>query len=116
MVVAHHKSIYQDAGGKGILDLTDNDPKVIEKHLIDFEIWSKDALEILKHFGFETKAISVQEAKDNFCEVVDYCESKNYGYSEWKGVLMAADHLASALYKDVENVSGRLFIKPAHLS
>lgn len=112
MVVAHHKSIYKDAGGKGILDLTDNDPQVLEKHLKDFEIWSKDALEILKHFGFETKAISIQEAKDSFCEVVDYCESKSYGYSKWKGVLIAADHLASALYKDVENVSDRLFIKP----
>lgn len=112
MVVAHHKSIYQDVGGKGILDLTDNDPNVIEKHLIDFETWSKDALEILKHFGFDTKAISIQEAKDNFYEVVDYCESKSYGYSEWKGVLIAADHIASALYKDVENVSSRLFIKP----
>ena len=112
MVVAHHKSIYKDAGGKGILDLTDNDPNIIEKHLIDFETWSKDALEILKHFGFDTKPISIQEAKDNFCEMIDYCESKSYGYSEWKGVLIAADHLASALYKDVENVSGRLFIKP----
>lgn len=112
MVVAHHKSIYQDAGGKGILDLIDNDPKVIEKHLIDFETWSKDALEILNHFGFDTKPISIQEARNNFYEVVDYCESRDYGYSEWKGVLIAADHLASALYKDVENVSGRLFIKP----
>lgn len=112
MVVAHHKSIYQDAGGKGILDLTDNDPKVIEKHLIDFETWSKDALEILNHFGFDTKPISIQEARNNFYEVVDYCESREYGYSEWKGVLIAADHLASALYKDVENVSDRLYIKP----
>jgi len=37
MVVAHHKSIYMDAGGKGILDLTDNDPEVIEKHLTDLK-------------------------------------------------------------------------------
>ena len=112
MLVAHHKSIYQDAGGKGILDLMDNDPKVIEKHLSNFETWSKDALEILKQFGFDTRPISLGEAKDNFNEVVDYCESKGYGYSEWKGVLIAADHLASALYKDVENISDRLFIKP----
>lgn len=112
MVVAHHKSIYQDAGGKGILDLMDNDPKVLEKHLIDFELWSKDALEILKNFGFNINPVSIGEAKNNFNEVVDYCESKDYGYSEWKGVLIAADHLASALYKDVENISDRLFIKP----
>lgn len=112
MVVAHHKSIYKDASGKGILDLTDNDPQVLEKHLKDFETWNKDALEILKYFGFDTRAISIGEAKDNFYEVVDYCDSKDYGYSEWKGVLIAADHLASALYKDVENVADRLFIKP----
>ena len=112
MVVAHHKSIYKDVGDKGILDLIDNDPKVLEKHLKDFETWSKDALEILKHFGFDTKTISIGEATVNFNEVVDYCENKNYGYSEWKGVLIAADHLASALYKDVETVSERLFIKP----
>jgi len=112
MVVAHHKSIYKDAGGKGILDLMDTEPKLLEKHLIDFELWSKDALEILNHFGFDTKPISVQEARANFSEVVDYCESRTYGYSEWKGVLIAADHLASALYKDVENVADRLFIKP----
>lgn len=112
MVVAHHKSIYKDAGEKGILDLTDNDPQVLEKHLVDFETWSKNALEILKHFGFDIKPISIQEAKENFYEVVEYCEGKDYGYSEWKGVLIAADHLASALYKDVETVSERLFIKP----
>ncbi len=112
MVVAHHKSIYKDVGGKGILDLMDTEPKLLDKHLIDFELWSKDALEILKHFGFDTKPISIQEARNNFYEVVDYCESKEYGYSKWKGVLIAADHLASALYKDVENVSERLFIKP----
>lgn len=112
MVVAHHKSIYKDAGEKGILDLADNDPNVIGKHLVDFETWSKDALEILKHFGFDAKPISIQEAKNNFNEVVEYCETKGYGYSEWKGVLIAADHLASALYKDVENISDRLFIKP----
>lgn len=112
MVVAHHKSIYKDAGGKGILDLTDNDPQVLEKHLKDFETWSKDALKILKYFGFDTRDINIGEAKDNFYEVKEYCEDKSYGYSEWKGVLIAADHLASALYKDVENVSDRLFIKP----
>ncbi len=112
MVVAHHKSIYKDASGKGILDLVDNDPELIAKHLRNFDIWSKDALDILKYFDFNVRPISIQEAKNNFYEVVDYCEAKNYGYSEWKGVLIAADHLASALNKDVEEVAKRLFIKP----
>jgi len=33
MIVAHHKSIYQDIGGKGILDLDENDPKCFERHI-----------------------------------------------------------------------------------
>lgn len=112
MVVAHHKSIYLDAEYKGILDLVGSEPNLIEKHLDGFETWSETALEILKNFGFETKSISIQEAKNNFNEVVEYCESKGYGYSEWKGLLITADHLASALYNDVENISKRLFINP----
>jgi CRISPR-associated endonuclease/helicase Cas3 len=112
MVVAHHKSIYQDIGGRGILDLIENDPICFEKHIKDFEIWSKDALAILEHFGFEITPISIQQAKSNFYEAVDYCETKRYGYSAWKGVLIAADHLASALSGYVDSLSNKLFIKP----
>jgi CRISPR-associated endonuclease/helicase Cas3 len=62
--------------------------------------------------GFEISPITHQQAEANFWEVVDYCESKKYGYSKWKGVLIAADHLASAMegYSDV--LLKRLFIKP----
>ncbi len=112
MVVAHHKSIYQDAGGKGILDLIGTDPKCFKKHSKDFDIWSKDALSILEYFEFETKPVSLKDAEDNFYKVVDYCESKTYGYSQWKGVLIAADHLASATGGFVDTLTNRLFIPP----
>jgi CRISPR-associated endonuclease/helicase Cas3 len=97
MIVAHHKSIYKDIGGKGILDLIENDNDIIEKHIAGFEDWSKDAFQILEYLGIKTNPISVDQAIDNFYEVVEYCESRQYGFSEWKGVLIAADHLASAL-------------------
>jgi CRISPR-associated endonuclease/helicase Cas3 len=112
MVVAHHKSIYQDTGGKGILDLIETDPKCFEKHNKDFETWSKDALSILEYFQFEIKPIPIKEAKNNFYEVVDYCESKTYGYSQWKGVLIAADHLASAMGGYIDTLTNRLFVQP----
>src|ERR1035437_2136286 len=47
MIVAHHKSIYLDTGGKGILDLLENDSECLNRHLQGFETWSKDALSIL---------------------------------------------------------------------
>ena len=112
MVVAHHKSIYNDVGGKGILDLAENDPKCLEKHIKDFETWSIDALLILDYFQFDTKPISIQQAKESFYEVIDYCESKSYGYSQWKGVLIAADHLASAMSGSLGSMKERLFVKP----
>lgn len=112
MIVAHHKSIYQDAGGKGILDLLENDPKCFEKHIKDFEQWSEDALSILEYFDFKIKPISVEQAKESFYEVADYCESKKYGYAQWKGVLIAADHLASAMGGYVGTMKSELFVQP----
>lgn len=112
MIVAHHKSVYNDVGGKGILDLLDNDPECLSQHIKDFESWSVDALAILEEMGFHTEPITRKQAEDNFFEVVDFCRLKAYGYSQWKGVLIAADHLASALEGRLDSFSKRLFIKP----
>ncbi|HEY9259809.1 CRISPR-associated helicase Cas3' [Chitinophaga sp.] len=112
MVVAHHKSIYKDAGEKGILDMIDTMDDCFERHSVGFESWGSDALDILKHFGFDVKPVSLADAQRNFEEVVSYCEAKTYGYSPWKGLLMAADHLASAMDNEVFNIVDQLFIKP----
>ncbi len=112
MIIAHHKSIYQDVGCKGILDLMENDPECFSIHINGFELWSKDALSILEHFNFEIKPVSVQQAEDNLYKVVDYCKSKCYGYSEWKGIMIAADHLASALEGNVAPLASKLFKRP----
>jgi CRISPR-associated endonuclease/helicase Cas3 len=112
MIVAHHKSIYKDAGGKGLLDLDENEPEVFEKHIKGFDVWSKDALSVLEHFNIKTKPISVDLAKESFYEVVDYCQSKKYGYSQWKGVLIAADHLASAMSGYIKPLERTLFVIP----
>lgn len=112
MIVAHHKSIYKDTGGKGLLDLNENDPECFEKHIKGFVDWSKDALSILEHFNFETKPITVGQAKISYDEVIDYCQSKKYGYSQWKGVLIAADHLASTMSGYVKPLEQKLFVVP----
>jgi uncharacterized domain HDIG len=112
MIVAHHKSVYDDAGGKGLLDLLGNDPECFSRHIKDFESWSVAALSLLEKMGFQTVPITCKEAEDNFFEVVDYCRLKTYGYSQWKGVLIAADHLASALEGKLDLFSKKLFIQP----
>lgn len=112
MIVAHHKSIYKDTGGKGLLDLAENEPEVFDKHIIGFETWSKDALSILEYLSIGTQPISVNQAKESFYETVDYCLSKKYGYSQWKGVLIAADHLASAMSGYIKPLEQKLFVVP----
>ena len=111
MIVAHHKSISQDISGKGILDL-DGDINSFKRHADKFEEWSPIALAILESFGIETHPIGLEEAEKNYEYVIDYCEKKSLNVSMWKGVLMAADHYASALEEKAEDSLQKLFITP----
>lgn len=111
MIVAHHKSISKDIGEKGILDLDDNLDS-FARHSERFAEWSPIALGILNELGIETHLIGIEEAQENYEYAVDYCSRKPLNYSRWKGLLMAADHYASALEEKAENSLDKLFIKP----
>lgn len=54
----------------------------------------------------------MEEAAGNYDYVIDYCENKSKGCSEWRGLLMAADHMASAMETEFEMPLDKLFIKP----
>ncbi|MFW5851210.1 MAG: CRISPR-associated helicase Cas3' [Bacteroidota bacterium] len=115
MIIAHHKSILHDGRKKGILDLMEElDENNFNYHIKDWEVWKNDACEILNAFGIKTHDISKEEAKENFEKVVEYCENKvrERGYSEWRGLLIAADYFASALSDKTENYLERLFKTP----
>ena len=111
MIVAHHKSIYHDVREKGILDLDEN-MDCFARHSERFDEWCPVALGILSEFGIETHPIDINEASSNYNFVVNYCYDKSLNQSEWKGLLMAADHFASALEEKVESATDKLFIKP----
>ncbi len=114
MLVAHHKSIENDSRNKGILDLEENIDDVFALHKKDWESWSKDALKILADFGIKTHDITIDEAEDNYYKAVDFAEVtvKQQGYSEWKGLLMSADHFASAMINETKNQLQKLFKTP----
>lgn len=113
MVVGHHKSVKNDIGEKGLLDL-DNNEDYEDYHLGKWDEWSLQANELLNHFGISTKVISKSEALKNLEYVVDYCKKKvkQKGYSEWRGLLMGADHFASALINSTEKELINCFKKP----
>ena len=115
MVVGHHKSVKNDVGEKGLLDLDDK-YEYEEYHLGNWEEWSPSVIEILKKFEIEAVQISREQAFDNLEYVVRYCKkhSKQKGYSVWRGLLMGADHFASALIFSTEKALANCF-KTANL-
>lgn len=114
MIVAHHKSMYGDRKLKGILDLENTEAEVLAFHLGEWELWSPAGMDILSCFDVPTRIISRQEAEDAYYAVVDYCykKRKESGYSAWRGLLMGADHLASAMIDETERGLQRMYQQP----
>jgi len=114
MVIAHHKSVSYDARKKGVLDLEENRDDSFGLHSKDWELWKSDALKLLSAFGIAVRNISLEDAQASYDEVVAYCEDAIHerGYSEWRGLLMAADHFASALSGKTDDYLERIFKQP----
>ncbi|MCD6566857.1 MAG: CRISPR-associated helicase Cas3', partial [Bacteroidales bacterium] len=114
MVVAHHKSIENDTRNRGILDLEENVEDVVALHSPYWDIWSKDALKILASFGIQIHDITIDEAESNYYQALDYAEKmvQKQGFSEWKGLLMSADHFASAMINETEKQLTKIFKTP----
>jgi CRISPR-associated endonuclease/helicase Cas3 len=111
MVVAHHKSIINDTKERGILDLDDKYRNWIDNHLKDWEDWSCYGFQILKRYEIDAE-FSKEEAKKALEYAVSNCETKPLGWSLWRGLLMAADHFASAFMFETEHHLQNLFEVP----
>jgi len=114
MIVAHHKSMLNDKRKKGILDLMEHEMDTLEYHLGDWDSWSPIALDILSAFDVEVRSIKSEEAINAFEFTLNICEKKvrERGYSEWRGLLMGADHFASAMITKTEEKLSNLFQVP----
>ncbi|UIR57328.1 CRISPR-associated helicase Cas3' [Sphingobacterium sp. SRCM116780] len=113
MVVGHHKSVMNDRNEMGLLDLEEA-YEYQEFHLGKWEEWSAHAFKIINELGISCQKISKEEALNNLQYCIDYCdtESKRKGYSNWRGLLMGADHFASSLINETEHQLNRIFKKP----
>jgi len=112
LVVAHHKSIKEDAGLKGILDLEENCEEWLEDHLKEWHDWQAYGLEILQTFKFPIRSITEAEAKQALNYAVEYCRGKKAGWSPLRGLLKSADHFASAFMHETSEKLKHLFEKP----
>lgn len=112
MVIAHHRSILNDGKKQGILDLDQDERFPFKIHAGEWDNWSGDAIGILEYFGWVTRPLTIEEAEKNYFDVVDYCQAKNFGWSKWKGLLVAADHYASAIGNETETEIAKAFQHP----
>ena len=116
MVVAHHKSIRQDVRERGILDLQRLGGPWVSNHLLNWESWSADGLAVLAalHVPVAASQVTRAEAEAALRYAVEHCRAqlRNPDWSAWRGVLMAADHFASALQHDTNKHLAGLFDKP----
>ncbi|MBV7531080.1 CRISPR-associated helicase Cas3' [Chitinophaga sp. sic0106] len=113
MVAGHHKSIQKDISELGLLDIEKNDD-YRDTYLGKWEIWSEHAIKLLNELGIPCSTITKDQALKNLEYCVAYCstEVKIRGYSIWRGLLMGADHFASAIINETEVQLKRLFKNP----
>ncbi|MFW6272736.1 MAG: CRISPR-associated endonuclease Cas3'' [bacterium] len=117
MILGHHKSVIRDKRHRGLFDLIEDYgvDEVFEMHAKDFDVWSVSACEILECFGIKTHKISIDEAYNNFINVCKYAHKNiinETDYSEWRGLLMGADHFASAVSHKTDELLKPTFKKP----
>ncbi|MBA4850452.1 CRISPR-associated helicase Cas3' [Emticicia sp. BO119] len=113
MIVGHHKSVKNDVGEKGLLDL-EKGYDYLDHHLGKWEEWSPKAIKLLNSLEITASYISKEQALKNIEYVISYCKkkTKERGFSEWRGLLMGADHFASAVIHDTEKHLEKAFKEP----
>jgi len=134
MVAGHHKSVEGDKSKRGFIDMVKDDlpflndegetvisedeildaaEYTIDVHLDDWENWSPAAIEIVEYFGFEGRKISRTEAKEALNYTILYLmQKRTFGWSNWRGLLMSADHFASGYQNETINSTAGLFKNP----
>ncbi|MEQ8469690.1 MAG: CRISPR-associated helicase Cas3' [Marinoscillum sp.] len=113
MVAGHHKSVKKDTGDKGLLDLEEA-YDYEDYHIGQWDKWSPEAFVLLNELGINGTPFSEDQARDNLQKAIEYCEQavKHRGYSDWRGLLMGADHYASAIIDDTERFLHKAFKTP----
>jgi len=116
-VLGHHKSIIKDKRFRGLFDLIEEygEDVVFSLHAKGYENWGQVGVEILGSLGIQMRELTIDEARQNFNDVVKYAHNNFIGvfeYSEWKGLLMGSDHFASAMLSSTEKFLENCFVKP----
>ena len=122
LVLSHHKSIsYDDERSiRKIVDISGRDDnwfskrnKALWNHINGIDDWGKNVIAFLKeHYNVDAEIPTLERCKEI---IYKYATMPNeMGYSEYRGLCMMADHIASAYEDDTERIINfeKLFKKP----
>jgi CRISPR-associated endonuclease/helicase Cas3 len=117
MIVGHHKSVRRDRSERGLMDLLHahfhSPDHLFERHSEDWEDWMPQAVSLAHSFGVtEIDSVSLDEARRALDACITYCRKPEKGWSEWRGLLMAADHFASGYQHETDARLGSLYRVP----
>ncbi|MFW5847860.1 MAG: CRISPR-associated helicase Cas3' [bacterium] len=112
MIVAHHKGKNDD---KGLYKLIEDNGqnRILKRYIKHFDVCSNIALEILSEFNIHGN-LTKEQAEINFNTAINILNSivDQNGYSFERGLLMGADHYASALNEKSFKINPNLFKIP----
>lgn len=113
LVAAHHKSAKDDAKGRGLCDWWNTNEHFIEEHIGEWEKWSPAVFELLEtEFGINAEPFDRKTATEALEYAVRFCQKCPLGWSPLRGLLMAADHFASACCHDLGNELSKILKPP----
>jgi CRISPR-associated endonuclease/helicase Cas3 len=117
MVAAHHKSIVGDNSRGGLLDLANPEGlshlgPVRDRHLVDWELWAPAVVAVAAKCGVASCEITREEAEAAFTCAFEIVDGLGKRRSDWRGLLMAADHFGSAYTHDAADRAASLFSDP----
>ena len=105
LVLSHHKSICNDE--KGLKEIVEagfsTKNKKLWNHIGNINEWGKLVISYLwEHYSIEGQIPTIERCK----EILNHYNeiTLNYGYSEYRGISMMADHFASAFEDSTERI------------
>lgn len=107
MVAGHHKSVRGDRSERGLMDMLfvhyDGPEALFACHAEGWEDWMPQAVALAHGFDVtERKSVSLDEARRALDICIAYCRKPDKGWSDWRGLLMSADHFASGYQHEAE--------------
>ena len=119
MVAGHHKSVegYNNdtrKHGRGMIDLVNGytETSVFDRHAENWDEWSPKVEPVFQAFNIAFRRLTTTEIRTAFDYALEHCESKGRGWSRWRGILMSADHFASAMMHETSVRAKKLYRAP----